>query len=1166
MVKDLTLWQPVIEIGFNKPMAKQSIPGALHISPELPFELSWPDNSNVEITLLEPLQFNATYEFTIDQSATDELGIPLLRDYTWSYRLKDIVKSKSGPAANAPDNPLTVSFNYEMDASQSLDGLALEPAIEGEWAWDEAHTALHFLPHTHYKPDATYTLSFNDPLITEDGTELPLLDPIEFTTSPAIQWAGPEPGNVSPENAISIQFDRPMDPETTEAAFSVTPDMAGSFAWEETTLYFYPDSGYLGEDQQYEVTLAPTALAADGSEILDIPYSWTFTTTFFPEIASFGNGPNAQVLDANGRRAIHYVITRSLSRTLTFELYSLSLEQFLDRYAAGFSNIDQGNTISTEATELAYSWDVEPERLPDDYRNLRELLIPNDVPPGLYLLNLNAGWLDDQLILVLTNNTITVKQAEGQIMAWVTDINGRPVPGIEVGVYARDGHLLASDTADSRGIFRGTMPAFEEDAPPSVEPLIIVAQDGRDITASGLTTEWQLYAGSSYNWSQPNTQEYAAYIYTDRPIYRPGHTVFFKAIIRTDQDALLAVPPAGTPATVSIRDARNNAVQTMEMTTNDFGSLDGTFQLAEGAMLGSYQIVVTLDNTVRRQRFKVEDYRKPDYEVSISTDAARYLAGDTITIVITAAYYFGEPVANAEISLVRFDLNGDYYSSEPQTIIGRTNADGIFTTTLPAETIFPNSPSSREGYPLSTNWGYEATVDDGSHQSVSSFKAIQVFDRTEYITFSTGSYLQQPGTPFNIVANISNIFGDPVGSRQLSVQLRRWSQENADYSTIVQSQTLITEEDGQGILPFTVEESGYYQLHVSGTDQTGETISYQTWVHVFSSQYNGWSGRQQNLKITADEESYAPGDTARLLIESTFSGPALLTMQRGTIQREMLVELTAPVTLVEVPIETTHVPNIYVIVHAWEEEDTTLQPSTYYSVPDSRLKTAYINLSVPATDKNLTVTITPNREVYAPGSEATFTIEVTNYRGEPVSAELSLAMVDEAIFALSSELSGSLYNAFYYRRDNRVGTFHSLTLSRYLPIEEGGWGGGGEGGGGDGYSPGSPRSDFQDTAAWFPTLYTDADGRVQVTITLPDNLTSWRLTAKAATADTQIGQTTLNVLTQQPIIIQPLLPRTLTAGDTVGLSVMVHNYTESTQAIQVSVREADDSLLTFDTP
>ncbi len=136
------------------------------------------------------------------------------------------------------------------------------------------------------------------------------------------------------------------------------------------------------------------------------------------------------------------------------------------------------------------------------------------------------------------------------------------------------------------------------------------------------------------------------------------------------------------------------------------------------------------------------------------------------------------------------------------------------------------------------------------------------------------------------------------------------------------------------------------------------------------------------------------------------------------------------------------------------------------------------------TGKTLNVTITPDKESYAPREKATITVRVTNERGDPVSTELSLAMVDEAIFALSDELSGPIFDAFYQAREQLVRTYNSMAPRRYL-------GGGRGGGGGGGDLAGNPRSDFPDTAQWFPGLYTDHNGEVVVSFVAarqPDQL------------------------------------------------------------------------------
>lgn len=1161
--------QPVIRLGFSRPMDAESVAAALRVEPSLAYELRW-EGDVLVIALSESLAFGVTYNLTLDKTAADDNGIQMARSYQWSYRLKDTVAKIEWPTASEPDVPIKLHFNYALDRSSADKAMYFEPAIEGELTWNSDSTVATFQPDGRLPANTDYTLVFRSPLRDASGTELPLPEPRTFTTPPPILATAPKGEDANPAGSIEVRFDRPMNRATTEAAFHIMPEINGQFEWRETTLLFRADEDYLAENTRYTVTIGPEAAGADGEPILTEPYSWTFKTGQLEDLADFGYGPNAEVLDANGRRAVQFQAFIRQPVDLQFELYRLNVNQFLDRYASGFRGWqgweEEPSPISTDGTELIRRWRVETAKPLQEWTNVQEAIIPEDVPPGLYILNLVAGRVNDQLILVLSENTLTVKQAEGQIVAWVTDINGDIVPGIDVGVYARDGSLLGSGRADASGVFRTILPPYEEGGPASLEPLIVVAGSGNGITVSGLAPEWSNSSGWGNWWlPAPAGQGLTAFIFTDRPIYKPGQTVNFKVIVRRDDDALLTLYPAGTVVTVRIRDARDNVVQTIELTSNDFGSVNGSFQLAEGAMLGKWNVEVVVSGNSHRQVFKVEDYRKPDYEVKVTTDVERYVVGDSVEVTVDATYFFGEPVPNADIQIKRFVLSQNYYGYESssdytwyeaydsQPIVGKTDENGRFTTTIPI------TPQNYSGYGnewdsslRKESWGIEATVDDGSHQTVSGFAVAHIFNASEEIRLDTGSYVQDPGTPFSIRTEVVTIFGEPVAGRNLTLELRRWNSGSYDYTTIVQSIILTTGQDGRASTLYTIEQPGYYQVRASGKDAHGLDIAYTSWLYAFNDFYSDWYGRNsESLSVVADQDSYAPGDTARFMVESDFSGPALLTVERGTIRREQLIQLTAPLTIVEVPIEAGDVPNVYVAVNAWQEQDTTLTREVYNSLPDSRLHTAYVNVSVPATTKMLNVTITSDREFYAPRDEAIFTIRVTNHQGVPVSAEVSLALVDEAIFALSQELSGPIYDAFYYERPSIVRTYNSMNPVRYL-------GGGGMGGGGDGGLAGGPRADFPDTAAWFPALHTDFNGEVKVTVTLPDSLTSWRLTAKATTADTQVGEATANVLTQQPIVVRPILPRILTAGDTVQLSAIVHNYSDRTQEIAVYIEEIGD--------
>ncbi|MCA9934071.1 MAG: Ig-like domain-containing protein, partial [Anaerolineales bacterium] len=1055
-----------------------------------------------------------------------------------------------------------------MDDASVRAALNVSPPLMADLIWDESGTVATLDPAGRLPTETTYTIAFTGTLRDQFGDTVPLPAAHSFTTPPAILNAAPTGSSIQPTAAIRVTFDRLMDEAKTAAALSITPAISGTIRWNETTLIFQPDAGMFDEYTEYTVAITSEAVGLEGESVLNGSYSWSFRTTNVQKVAHFGYGPNAQVVDVNGRRTIQYVLTnRANLDSVTFDLYQLNTTQFLDRYASGFrggAGWETNRPISTEGSVLVTSWPANSSATGGHSDHIREVIIPDDVPPGLYILNLNAGNLNDQIIVVLSSYALVVKQAENQLTTWVTDINGVPAPDAEVQIYARNGTLIAQGTSDSSGVFSTVINR-------DPEPLIVIAGHGDDRAVSGLTWEW---GGSSGWWgSRPTTQDTAVYIYTERPIYRPGQTVFFKAIIRRDDDALLSMLPAGTAVTARMRDARNNVVQTLTLTTNDFGTVDGSFQVAEGAMLGDYAIEIALngdalrDASVHRQTFKVQDYRKPDYEVILSADSDRYVDGQQIAVTVDSRYFFGEPVANAPLEVNFYSLSPHYrwmspedgndftwYLSYRTPISGQTDADGRFTFTFDAQ--------ANEGYDYYAGygdwgsnvrqnaWGVEVTVDDGSRQTVSGSAVFYIYSAAEKVTLNNFDYFQTPEQPFTVQAAVNTINGEPVNGRALTLSLRRWNRDSRSYTTVIQSAQLTSDANGRASHTLTIQQPGYYQIRVSGTDSQGHTIAYNRWVYVFNTDFADWYGIDSALRVTADQESYAPGDAAHLLIESAFDGPALLTFERGTTRRTQLVELTAPVTAVTVTIQPDDAPNTFVTVNAWEGVDTTLSEEMWQSLADSQLHQATVELLVPVTGKTLLVTITPDRETYAPRDEASFTVRVTNEYGEPVSAEVSLAMVDEAIFALSADLSGPMFNAFYFQRRNLVNTYNAFAPSRYL-WESGGGGMGG--GGGDGDLIANPRQDFPDTAAWFPTLHTDWNGEATVTVTLPDNLTSWRLTAKAATADTQVGEAVANITVHQDVIVRPILPRTLTAHDEVQLSALVHNYTESTQTITVQL-------------
>lgn len=1153
---------PTFELTFNHEMNWESVVTAFQGDPDVFVTLGWlaengevqyatwpdtytptaelttePGENQLIVQVDTDLNFEQPYHFVLAETAVDLYGLPLSGAYEWSYQPASLAMN----ASYSNNTNLAIVLNYRLDLTSTLQALIVDPPIKTDWQieWQGNTTIISLKPDVHLPGDTAYSIQLEGALFTANGRLLPPPPAAAIITPPVITAVFPEPQEwvldyADPATTIEINFNRPMDEQTTNAALDIFPPVVGEFEWINNRLIFHPVGGHLNGYESYRVTLQPTAKDAQGYPILSQPYSWSFTTDELYSAADFGPGYKIQIVDAEGRRAVQYRSFETQPVTVTFSLYDLSQEQAIQMF--------RNYLFEPGDAPLFTTWTAVTVPGEDPYNNPQEVILPGDVPPGPYLLTLDADTYHDKLLIFLTQNVLAVKRAETQLTAWTTNINGTAVGDLEVSVWNAEGQELVNGRTDGMGVFQTPLP-------PEVDLAYVLARNGDDLVITGFDHNWGTYQYS------PLQATYLAYIYTDRPIYRPGQLVYFRAILRQNADALLNPLPTGTAVTAQLRDAKNNLVQSLSLTANHFGTVYGQFQLAEGAMLGDYHVQINLPGeTTAWQLFKVQDYRKPDYEVIVTTDSDRYLVGEPISVTVEARYFFGEPVANAEVQVYLFSKSsywGDWYTFD-EPLMGQTDRGGRFSFTLD-----PNAGA----------YAIEATIDDGSHQNVSGFRPLTVYWQAETLHLNSGTYYKSPNSPIPVQVGVQDIFGEPVANRDVTLQLRHY--DPALFNMVdVENFNGVTDENGRFDLTLTPPQLGYYELHAFATDQLGNQLKVTRYFFVYdpADRHSQWYGRNDSLTVSTSQESYAPGETAQVFIQSTFAGTALLTIERATVHRQQLIELTPPMTVVDLPLVQSDTPNVFVNVMAWKPVDTAVLGS--FSQPDSQLVFAQTQLNISLAHKTLNITITPNQEQYQPGQQATVTLRVTNAQGDPVSAELSLAVVDEAIFNLSPELTGSMLDTFYYKRPNQVNLFNALLASRRLwytnPEESGGGGGGG--GDEEGISPttGSPRQEFQDTSAWFPALQTDANGQVVVTFTLPDNLTRWRLTARAVTADTQVGETATNITTWKPVVVRPILPRTLTAGDTLGLSAIVHNNGDTPQELTVSLAIENLTLLQLD--
>jgi len=368
--------------------------------------------------------------------------------------------------------------------------------------------------------------------------------------------------------------------------------------------------------------------------------------------------------------------------------------------------------------------------------------------------------------------------------------------------------------------------------------------------------------------------------------------------------------------------------------------------------------------------------------------------------------------------------------------------------------------------------------------------------------------------------------------------------KSAYTDTLISTIDLTTDAQGRGVARFTPPRAGIYRLVAQGKDRMGNPVRSATYLWVSGTGFVNWRMEDHDrIELIADKKQYAPGDIAEILIPAPFAdAEALLTVERGSIRQVRRLTLTTNSQRVQLPIASDFVPNVYVSVM--------LVKGRGPDSPQPQFKLGYVNLPVVTVEKELTVTITPDRARYQPGDKATFTIQASDYWGKPVRAEFSLALVDKAIQSLADERAPSPLQAFYGQRPLAVNTAASWArsverVSRAISPEAKG--------GGGGFLEKTIRKEFRDTAYWNPSVVTDASGRAQVSIPLPDNLTTWNLTAKGVTLDTLVGQARADIISTKDLLVRPVLPRFFTFGDTARLEAVVHNNTDQEVAVDVNL-------------
>jgi len=769
------------------------------------------------------------------------------------------------------------------------------------------------------------------------------------------------------------------------------------------------------------------------------------------------------------------------------------------------------------------------------------------------------------------------------MLAWVLDHDtGRPLSGVTV---TASGNATGDQVTDANGLATWPVARANGTWPPRNTQYVLNIESGghRGVTLSA----WQQGA-QPYQLGIPTeyyARNYVGLLYTERPIYRPGEEVQFKGVVRLDDDAAYSVPGAVSDLRLTINSADGKSLLDQLVSLNDFGTFAGSFTLPSDAAIGNYGIGLTWWPASASQygsvgvtgtSFLVAEFRVPEFEVAVSTGKPSYANGDSIDAKATAAFFFGGALTGAKTEwsvlaspqYVRMKGYETYTFGEtqrwrygPESVIrDPVRATGTALTGADGVAAF-NVPAVLKGEEGAQQFTISATVTDQSAQAVANATTVTVHPASLYAGVKTDTYIGTAGQASKAEVVTLTTDGVVVPNKAVRVLVydrkwvttkestpdgaRRYRSDPVD--TLLETLTVTTDAKGLGSVNFTPKTAGTIRLVGEVTDDRGRTARSATYLWVSGAGQASWRiSNDDIIQLVADKEKYEVGDTAQVLVPAPFEGAkGLVTIERGKIISKEVRDFPATSTTLSIPITAKSVPNVFVSTVLYRP------PTTADPIP--RYKVGYVELPVSTSTRALNVDIKADRDQAKPGDTVRYTIRVTDSAGKGVKAELSAAVVDKAVLSLAEDRSQTGLAAFWFERGLGVTTSSSLAVSVNRSNDviaeprQGGKGGGG-------LEDERLRQEFKNTAYWSPQLVTKDDGTLTVDVKMPDNLTTWRFQARAVSGDTLVGEGTNELVSTQPLLLRPALPRFLRVGDNATLRLLVRNATKESSDVTVTLQ------------
>ncbi|WP_397362019.1 MG2 domain-containing protein [Olleya sp. R77988] len=734
---------------------------------------------------------------------------------------------------------------------------------------------------------------------------------------------------------------------------------------------------------------------------------------------------------------------------LTFDAHKISKKQ-RDEFSKIYKEDEKKEFIDKLKVEKTWTSSLKDEN--DYQQHTTEVLVPT-LDNGLYLIVGQSTDLKDNFyattLTQVTNIAIVNFEDQNQEFYQVIDRNnGQPLANVTVDIdylYRNEVINTITTTTSSQGVL-----TLNKGNNHKRNYISLTIKSKSDIAHFG-----NYYLNSYYRNRDNNDTNYKAFIFTDRSIYRPSQTVYFKAIALKNKDNKTDVI-TNKKVDVTLYNTNGEKVSELDLTTNEFGSVSGEFILPNDGLTGNFSIRVSNNNVYGNTSISVEEYKRPKFETNFNPITETIKVNDSVTVKGEAIAFAGSKITDAKVvyrvvrniqypSWYRW-YRPSYYNSDPQEITHgetTTDADGNYDVIFKA---IPDEKTDKSGLPI---FSYEVTADvtdiNGETRSTSTIVKVgyhaltakigiaSTIDKTKkdnQITITTqnlnGQFAPAKGTlkiyklqaPNTVLRDRPWIAPDYAGFTEDAFKdyfphdayTNEDKPENWTKGDLVLSKTFDTDKSKTIDLKNTKKWlSGAYIIELETKDKFGQEVKDKAKTMLFSDKDKTLAD-QQLITVTADKTSYDVGDNVILTLATAAKNISVtVSVERDyQIEKNYVINLNQNKKTISIPIDKNDLGGFGI----------------HYSLAAfNNYKGGSMTINVPYPKTDLEIETLTFRDRLQPGTDETWSFKIKGTKGEKIASEFLASMYDASLDQFKSHnwnYSSFTPRSYYasYRRGN----------------------------------------------------------------------------------------------------------------------------------------------------